>query len=110
MIGSVAMREAPEDMFRVQAPNGTNATVVDTEARDAHRVQIAVALTCLVGIIQVGFQYPFCIYQLGSFLKLHHPQFLATNLIRPFINKLFCSTKATQSNYTDTEKKGFGVF
>ncbi|XP_023651296.2 prestin [Paramormyrops kingsleyae] len=53
MIGSVAMREAPEDMFHIQAPNGTNATVVDTEARDAHRVQIAVALTCLVGIIQL---------------------------------------------------------
>lgn len=52
MIGGVAVREAPDSMFAV---NGTNASqVVDFEARDARRVEVVVALTTLVGIIQVG--------------------------------------------------------
>ncbi|KAJ8268944.1 hypothetical protein COCON_G00115510 [Conger conger] len=53
MIGGVTVREAPDSMFYTQVLNGTNmSTVLDTEARDARRVQLAVALTCLVGIIQ----------------------------------------------------------
>ncbi|KAL0196069.1 hypothetical protein M9458_009641, partial [Cirrhinus mrigala] len=44
--------EAPDTMFAV---NGTNASlVVDFQARDARRVEVVVALTTLVGIIQVG--------------------------------------------------------
>uniref|UniRef100_A0A8C2DXJ5 STAS domain-containing protein n=1 Tax=Cyprinus carpio TaxID=7962 RepID=A0A8C2DXJ5_CYPCA len=51
MIGGVAVREAPDSMFAV---NGTNASqVVDFEARDARRVEVVVALTTLVGIIQL---------------------------------------------------------
>lgn len=50
MIGGVAVREAPDSMFKV---NGTNASLVlDQEARDARRVEVVVALTTLVGIIQ----------------------------------------------------------
>ncbi|XP_051976502.1 prestin-like [Xyrauchen texanus] len=50
MIGGVAVREAPDSMFAV---NGTNASeIVDFEARDARRVEVVVALTTLVGIIQ----------------------------------------------------------
>ncbi|XP_073724658.1 prestin [Misgurnus anguillicaudatus] len=50
MIGGVAVREAPDSMFKI---NGTNASqVVDHEARDARRVEVVVALTTLVGIIQ----------------------------------------------------------
>lgn len=51
MIGGVAVREAPDSMFPL---NGTNVTgLVDAEARDARRVQVAVALTTLVGLIQL---------------------------------------------------------
>lgn len=51
MIGGVAVREAPDSMFPL---NGTNVTgQVDFEARDARRVQVAVALTTLVGLIQL---------------------------------------------------------
>uniref|UniRef100_A0A7N6B0J8 STAS domain-containing protein n=1 Tax=Anabas testudineus TaxID=64144 RepID=A0A7N6B0J8_ANATE len=54
MIGSVAVREAPDSMFYVLPANGSNASAfVDEEARDARRVQVAVVLTSLVGIIQV---------------------------------------------------------
>jgi len=54
MIGAVVVREAPDAMFYVPA-NGTNASaVLDVEARDAKRVQVAVVLTTLVGIIQVS--------------------------------------------------------
>ncbi|TRY56757.1 hypothetical protein DNTS_018900 [Danionella cerebrum] len=50
MIGGVAVREAPDSMFLV---NGTNASVVvDFVTRDARRVEVVVALTTLVGIIQ----------------------------------------------------------
>lgn len=57
MIGGVVVREAPDSMFTIQALNGTatNTTVfIDTEARDARRVHVAVVLTTLVGVIQVG--------------------------------------------------------
>ncbi|XP_051543829.1 prestin-like [Myxocyprinus asiaticus] len=50
MIGGVAVREAPDSMFAV---NGTNTSqIVNFEARDARRVEVVVALTTLVGIIQ----------------------------------------------------------
>uniref|UniRef100_A0AAR2KTR9 STAS domain-containing protein n=1 Tax=Pygocentrus nattereri TaxID=42514 RepID=A0AAR2KTR9_PYGNA len=49
MIGGVAVREAPDSMFPL---NGTNVTGFDVDARDARRVQVAVALTTLVGLIQ----------------------------------------------------------
>ncbi|KAG5267144.1 hypothetical protein AALO_G00218510 [Alosa alosa] len=52
MIGGVAVREAPDSMFYVPG-NGTNSTVLDVDARDARRVQLAVALTTLVGLIQL---------------------------------------------------------
>ncbi|XP_058479560.1 prestin [Solea solea] len=56
MIGGVAVREAPDSMFLVLPANGSNASaVLDIEARDARRVQVAVALTTLVGIIQIIF-------------------------------------------------------
>lgn len=55
MIGGVAVREAPDSMFYVLPANGSNMTaVLDVEARDARRVQVAVVLTTLVGIIQVS--------------------------------------------------------
>ncbi|XP_066523054.1 prestin isoform X2 [Hoplias malabaricus] len=51
MIGGVAVREVPDSMFLL---NGTNVTAgVDIDARDARRVQVAVALTTLVGLIQL---------------------------------------------------------
>ena len=54
MIGGVAVREAPDSMF-LYSVNGSNVSVaVDEVARDARRVQVAVALTTMVGIIQVS--------------------------------------------------------
>lgn len=54
MIGGVAVREAPDSMFYEQSTNGSNVSaVLDVAARDARRVQVAVVLTTLVGIIQV---------------------------------------------------------
>ncbi|KAM8907956.1 prestin isoform 2-T2 [Spinachia spinachia] len=55
MIGAVVVREAPDSMFYLLPTNGSNAsTVLDVEARDARRVQVAVVLTTLVGIIQLA--------------------------------------------------------
>lgn len=55
MIGGVAVREAPDSMFYVPSANGSNSSfVLDEVKRDARRVQVAVALTTLVGIIQVS--------------------------------------------------------
>lgn len=55
MIGGVAVREAPDSMFLVLPANGSNmSAVVDLAARDARRVQVAIVLTTLVGIIQVS--------------------------------------------------------
>lgn len=51
MIGSVVVREAPDSMFPLNGTNGTE--LIDVAARDARRVQVAVALTALVGLIQV---------------------------------------------------------
>ncbi|XP_053270639.1 prestin [Pleuronectes platessa] len=56
MIGGVAVREAPDSMFQLLPVNGSNVSaIVDTDARDARRVQVAVMLTTLVGIIQFVF-------------------------------------------------------
>ncbi|MBN3298402.1 S26A5 protein, partial [Amia calva] len=56
MIGGVVVREAPDSAFEIAATNGSNSSVIfDTDARDARRVQVAVALTFLVGIIQFCF-------------------------------------------------------
>uniref|UniRef100_A0A3B4UYR4 Solute carrier family 26 member 5 n=1 Tax=Seriola dumerili TaxID=41447 RepID=A0A3B4UYR4_SERDU len=56
MIGGVVVREAPDSMFYVLPANGSNmSAVLDVEARDARRVQVAVVLTTLVGIIQIIF-------------------------------------------------------
>ncbi|CAJ1055627.1 prestin [Xyrichtys novacula] len=55
MIGGVAVREAPDSMFPMAPSNASNMSAVlgvDVEARDARRVQVAVVLTTLVGIIQ----------------------------------------------------------
>ncbi|XP_068163578.1 prestin isoform X2 [Antennarius striatus] len=51
MIGGVAVREAPDSMFLLPV-NGSNTYVLNVEARDARRVQVAVVLSTLVGIIQ----------------------------------------------------------
>ncbi|XP_047660243.1 prestin [Tachysurus fulvidraco] len=51
MIGSVVVREAPDSMFPLNGTNGTE--MIDVAARDAKRVQVAVALTALTGIIQL---------------------------------------------------------
>ncbi|XP_067345783.1 prestin isoform X2 [Channa argus] len=54
MIGGVAVREAPDSLFYLPPANGSNNTAcIDEEARDARRVQVAVVLTTLVGIIQI---------------------------------------------------------
>uniref|UniRef100_A0A8C5DSN4 SLC26A/SulP transporter domain-containing protein n=1 Tax=Gouania willdenowi TaxID=441366 RepID=A0A8C5DSN4_GOUWI len=57
MIGGVVVREAPDSMFYVFPANGSNISVpvVNIEARDTRRVQLAVVLTTLVGIIQMVF-------------------------------------------------------
>ncbi|XP_056878113.1 prestin [Takifugu flavidus] len=56
MIGGVAMREAPDSMFYILGANGTNSSLIlDKTARDTRRVQVAVALTTLVGLIQLAF-------------------------------------------------------
>lgn len=59
MIGGVAVREAPDSKFYVLPANGSNMSVVlDVAARDAMRVQVAIVLTTLVGIIQVSLRNP----------------------------------------------------
>ncbi|KAM8740739.1 prestin isoform 1-T2 [Acanthopagrus schlegelii] len=55
MIGGVAVREAPDSMFILPANGSNMSDVVDVAARDARRVQVAVVLTTLVGIIQFVF-------------------------------------------------------
>uniref|UniRef100_A0A3P9MQR1 Solute carrier family 26 member 5 n=1 Tax=Oryzias latipes TaxID=8090 RepID=A0A3P9MQR1_ORYLA len=56
MIGGVAVREAPDHMFPVFSGNATNnSSVFDKEACENRRVQVAVVLTTLVGIIQFVF-------------------------------------------------------
>ncbi|TMS02821.1 Prestin [Larimichthys crocea] len=53
MIGGVVVREVPDSMFYVLPANGSNVTAfLDVKARDDRRVQVAIVLTTLVGIIQ----------------------------------------------------------
>ncbi|XP_069484171.1 prestin [Ambystoma mexicanum] len=56
MIGGVAVRVAPDEMFDIAATNSTNSTDLfeKYEARDAMRVKVAVAVTLLSGLIQLG--------------------------------------------------------
>lgn len=56
MIGGVVVREAPDSMFYIPPVNGSNASIaVNVTERDARRVEVAVVLTTLVGIIQIVF-------------------------------------------------------
>ncbi|CAM2098587.1 unnamed protein product [Caretta caretta] len=56
MIGGVAVREAPDEMFNIMESNSTNSTdlLENYKARDAMRVKVAVAVTLLSGIIQLS--------------------------------------------------------
>ncbi|XP_032077595.1 prestin [Thamnophis elegans] len=49
MIGGVAVREVPDELFEMAGSNSTNGT----DARDAMRVKVAVAVTLLSGVIQL---------------------------------------------------------
>ncbi|XP_073475713.1 prestin isoform X3 [Aquarana catesbeiana] len=55
MIGGVAVRIAPDEMFHIVETNVTNSTdyLEKIEARDAMRVKVAVAITLLCGLIQM---------------------------------------------------------
>ncbi|KAH0616480.1 hypothetical protein JD844_027605 [Phrynosoma platyrhinos] len=54
MIGGVAVREAPDEMFDIINTNSTNSSDLDNvKARDDMRVKVAVAVTLLSGIIQL---------------------------------------------------------
>ncbi|KAK0138812.1 Solute carrier family 26 member 6 [Merluccius polli] len=54
MVGSVTEKFGPDSLFMVM--NGTNGTgPVDIVARDAYRVQIASAVTAVVGVLQILF-------------------------------------------------------
>nr|XP_028603177.1 prestin isoform X1 [Podarcis muralis]XP_028603179.1 prestin isoform X1 [Podarcis muralis]XP_028603180.1 prestin isoform X1 [Podarcis muralis] len=53
MIGGVAVREAPDEMFANTYTNSTNNTDLENSARDDMRVKVAVAVTLLSGIIQL---------------------------------------------------------
>lgn len=73
MIGGVAMREAPDSMFYIPSANGTNSSLtLDVAARDSRRVQVAVVLTTLVGLIQVSLRkfLPFQHYGAASNLRI----------------------------------------
>lgn len=52
MIGSVTERLAPDSDFMI-FDNVTNSSVVDLASRDAERVRVAAAVTCLSGLFQV---------------------------------------------------------
>lgn len=63
MIGGVAVREAPDSMFYVSSANGSNSSLILNEtARDARRVQVAIALTTMVGLIQVSLRTFSCVH------------------------------------------------
>lgn len=63
MIGGVAVREAPDSMFYVSSANGSNSSLIVNEtARDARRVQVAIALTTMVGLIQVSLRMFSCFH------------------------------------------------
>lgn len=52
MIGSVTERLAPDSDFMI-FDNLTNSTIIDLAYRDAERVRVAAAVTCLSGLFQV---------------------------------------------------------
>lgn len=52
MIGSVTERLAPDSNFMIP-DNLTNSSMVDLASRDAERVRVAAAVTCLSGLFQV---------------------------------------------------------
>lgn len=54
MVGAVAVREVPDERFDILESNSTNST----EIRDNLRVQVAVTLALLSGIIQVRCSLP----------------------------------------------------
>lgn len=63
MIGGVAVREAPDSMFYVSSANGSNSSLILNEtARDTRRVQVAIALTTMVGLIQVSLRMFSCVH------------------------------------------------
>uniref|UniRef100_A0AAX7VNK9 STAS domain-containing protein n=1 Tax=Astatotilapia calliptera TaxID=8154 RepID=A0AAX7VNK9_ASTCA len=54
MIGGVAVREAPDSMFMNINATGSNASdAINVELRDKSRVQVAVMVTTLAGLIQI---------------------------------------------------------
>lgn len=53
MIGSVTERLAPDSDF-MTFDNVSNSSIVNLTSRDAARVQVAAAVTCLSGLFQVG--------------------------------------------------------
>ncbi|XP_048864009.1 prestin-like isoform X2 [Brienomyrus brachyistius] len=53
MVGGVVVREAPDSLFLMQLNDTNGSAVLDVNSRDARRVQIAVALTCMVGVVQL---------------------------------------------------------
>uniref|UniRef100_A0A8C5R141 Solute carrier family 26 member 5 n=1 Tax=Leptobrachium leishanense TaxID=445787 RepID=A0A8C5R141_9ANUR len=55
MIGGVAIRIAPDEQFQIMNTNSTNGTFnqENVDARDALRVQVAVAITLISGLIQL---------------------------------------------------------
>ncbi|XP_029471995.1 prestin isoform X2 [Rhinatrema bivittatum] len=56
MVGGVAVRIAPDEMFDIVETNSTNGTdlLEKYEARDAMRVKVAAAVTILTGLIQLS--------------------------------------------------------
>lgn len=54
MIGGVAVREAPDNSFYVPTNGSNSSLVLDEEALKVRRVQVAVVLTSMVGVIQVS--------------------------------------------------------
>ncbi|XP_060100679.1 prestin isoform X1 [Heteronotia binoei] len=54
MIGGVAVREAPDEMFDITDTNSTNTTYPESfRIRDSMRIKVAVAVTLLSGIMQL---------------------------------------------------------
>lgn len=96
MIGSVTERLAPDSDFLI-FDNLTNSSAVDLASRDAARVRVAAAVTCLSGLFQVPFpcgsrqSETFCSFSglLTSFsqvlLGLLQLGFLVTYLSEPLV-------------------------
>ncbi|XP_064417510.1 prestin [Latimeria chalumnae] len=74
MVGGVAVRVAPDEMFSISEGNSTNFTELAEkyEARDAMRVKVAAVVTFLAGIIQF-------------FLGLLHIGFVSIYLTEPLV-------------------------